>query len=167
MGLFRKNKQEFNLAKILKKDDETDIVLAIDDYLNLKSNYCDKIEVLNEAQRTFVFVENLEKEINNGGFNQFYFNSSGDYSHETVDALLKIGANRTADIIKTANSQFPENTVPTDRGKRQEILEQIEDVADEIWDNCDTEFYEYEDNITELLIEFVKKNKDDINNSCY
>ncbi|MBI9058550.1 MAG: DMP19 family protein [Labilibaculum sp.] len=163
MGLFKKNKQDtkFNLDKILKLDDETSIVIAIDDYLNEKSEYCEKIEKLNESQKTFIIIENLEREINNGGFNQFYFNSSGDFSHETVDALIEIGAIKTADIVKKSNSQFPENRVTTNRDERQEILEQIEDTANKIWETCDEDFYKYEDNIAVLLIDFVKANKTD------
>jgi hypothetical protein len=163
MGLFKKNKQDskFDLDKILKMDDETSILIEIDEYLNGKSEYCEKIDKLNESQLTFIIIENLEREINNGGFNQFYFNSSGDFSHETIDELIKIGANKTADIVKKANSQFPDNKVPKDRTERQEILEQIEDKANEIWDTCDNDFYKYEDKIGALLIEFVKANKTD------
>ncbi|MDN5211489.1 DMP19 family protein [Fulvivirgaceae bacterium BMA12] len=163
MGLFKKNKQDskFNLDKVLKMGDETSIIIAIDDYLNEKSDYCEDIKKLNKSQQTFIIIENLEREINNGGFNQFYFNSSGDFSQETVDALIEIGANKTADIVKKANSQFPDNEVPKDRDKRQDILEQIEDKADEIWETCDNDFYKYEDNIAGQLIEFVKANKTD------
>jgi len=160
---FKKNKQDsnFDLEKVLTMDNETDIILAIDEYLNEKSEYCEKIENLNESQKTFIIVENLEREINNGGFNQFYFNSSGDFSYETVDALIKIGANKTAEIVKKANSQFPNEKLPKERIERQEVLEQIEDKADEIWETCDTDFYEYEDDIGGLLIEFVKNNKEE------
>ena len=70
------------------------IVMEIDTYLNSKSDYGENIEKLNPSQKTFLFVENLEREINNGGFNQFYFNSSGDFSQETVNALLEIGAKK-------------------------------------------------------------------------
>ena len=163
MVLFIKNKQDpkFNLDKLLKMDDVTSIVMAIDDYLNEKSDYCEEIEKLNKSQQTFIVIENLEREINNGGFNQFYFNSSGDFSYETVDSLIQIGAKKTADIVKKANSQFPDNKIPKDRDKRQDILEQNEDKADEIWETCDNDFYKYEDNISGLLIEFVKANKTD------
>jgi hypothetical protein len=76
-------------------------------------------------------------------------------------ALIKIGANKTADIVKKANSQFPDNKVPKNRTERQNIIEQIEDKADVIWETCDNDFYKYEDNIAGLLIEFVRINKTD------
>ncbi len=152
---------EFDLEKVLKIERRDMIVMEIDSYLNEKSEYGEKIKKLNSSQRTFLFVENLEREINNGGFNQFYFNSSGDFSQETVTALLEIGANKTAEIVKRANSEFKNGTVPKERTERQNELELIEEKAEENWNNCYSEFYKYQENITELLISFVLKNKSD------
>ena len=150
---------EFDLEKALKIERRDMIVMKIDTYLNSKFEYGENIEKLNPSQRTFLFVENLEREINNGGFNQFYFNSSGDFSQETVNALLEIGAKKTAEIVKKANSEFKNGIVPKDRTERQNELELIEEKAEENWNKCDSEFYEYQDNLTELLIAFVIKNK--------
>lgn len=137
------------------------IVMEIGSYLNEKSEYGDKIDKLNSSQQTFLYVENLEREINNGGFNQFYFNSSGDFSQESVIALLEIGADKTAEIVKKANSEFKKGIVPKDRTERQNELELIEQKAEENWNKCDSEFYKYQDNLTELLIAFVIKNRAD------
>ena len=150
---------QFDLEKVLKIERRDMIVMEIDSYLNKKSEYGENIEKLNSKQRTFLFVENLEREINNGGFNQFYFNSSGNFSQETIKALLEIGANKTAEIVKKANSEFKNGTVPKDRSERQNELELIEEKAKENWNKRDSEFYEYQDNLTELLIAFVIKNK--------
>ena len=153
------SQKAFNLEKILKIEKRHFIVMEIDDYLNNKSEYGEKIEKLNSSQQTFLFVENLEREINNGGFNQFYFNSSGAFSQETVFALLEIGAEITADIVKNANAEFKSVTVPKDRSERQNELELIEEKAAENWNKYDSEFYKYQDDLTELLIKFVIKNK--------
>ena len=155
------SQMEFNLDKTLKIERRDMIVMEIDTYLNEKSEYGEKIEKLNSSQRTFLFVENLEREINNGGFNQFYFNSSGDFSQETLNALLEIGAEKTVKIVENANSEFDNGNVPKDRIKRQNKLELIEEKAEENWEKCDTEFYEYQDDLTELLIAFILKNKAD------
>jgi hypothetical protein len=150
---------EFNLEKVLKIERRDMIVMEIETYLNEKSEYGENIEKLNSSQQAFLFVENLEREVNNGGFNQFYFNSSGDFSQETVNALLEIGAEKTAEIIKKANSEFKNGIVTKDRTERQNELEQIEKKAKENWNKCDSEFYEYKDDLIELLIAFVIKNK--------
>lgn len=150
---------EFDLEKVLKIERRDMIVMKIDTYLNSKSEYGENIEKLNPSQKTFLFVENLEREINNGGFNQYYFNSSGDFSQETVNALLEIGAEKTAEIVKKANSEFKSGFVPKNRTERQIELELFEKKAEENWNKCDSEFYEYKDDLTELLIAFVINNK--------
>jgi hypothetical protein len=102
----------------------------------------------------------LEREINNGGFNQYFFNSSGDFAHKTVQSLQTIGANKTADILQKAIDQFPNSNVPEDRTERQEILEQIQETADVVWEDLDQKFFSYEDDLNTLNIEFVRKNRD-------
>lgn len=152
---------EIDLDKVLKKEKRDMIVMEIDTYLNKKCEYGEKIDRLNESQKVLLIVGNLEREINNGGFHQFYFNSSGDYANETIDALIKIGANKTAEIVKKANSEFKNGILPKDRVERQNELELIEEKGEGNWNKCDSEFYEYQDDLTELLIAFVIKNKRD------
>ncbi|WP_282162143.1 DMP19 family protein [Ulvibacterium marinum] len=149
------------MDKVLQNERRDIIVMEIDSYLNQKSQYGDKMGNLNESQITFLIIENLEREINNGGFNQFYWNSSGDYANETAEALEKIGAKKTAGIVKKANSEFNNGIVPQDKDKRYAALEKIEEKARENWKNCNAQFYKYEDNITELLIAFVLNNHAD------
>lgn len=108
-----------------------------------------------------MYIENLEREINNGGFSQFFSNSSGNHAKETVQALKEIKANKTATLLEKAIQQFPDSNVPSDRRKREDIMEKMEDNAYEVWDELDNSFYKYEDNITELLLDFVKNNIDD------
>ena len=137
------------------------IITEIDIYLNEKCEYGEKIDRLNESQKILLIIKNLEREINNGGFNQFYWNSSGDYANETIGALVNIGANKTAEIVKKANSEFNNGTVPKGRIERQNELELIENKAEENWNNLDLTFYGYNEDLTELLIAFVIKNKED------
>lgn len=152
---------DFDLDKVLKIKRRDMIVMEIDIYLNKKSKYGEKINLLNESQKVLLIIENLEREINNGGFHQFYWNSSGNHANETVDALTRIGATKTAEIVIKANSEFRNGTVPIDRFERQNELELIEEKAEENWNECNLKFYDYQDNLTELLITFVLKNKTD------
>ena len=152
---------EFDIDKVLKLESRDKIVTEIDTYLNKKCEYGEKVNLLNNSQKILWIIENLEREINNGGFNQFYWNSSGNYANETIDALILIEAYKTAEIVKKANSEFKNGSVPKDRAERQNELELIEENAEENWNNLDSEFYEYNDDLTELLIAFVINNKSD------
>lgn len=160
---FKSNSQEkLSLESILKLEPD-EIIMKIDDYINKLSKYGDNIESLNPFQKSFFLIENFEKEINNGGFNQFYFNSSGNYSLETVDALYKIGAKKTAKIVEIANSKFPNKLVPKNWEERQNVSIIIDENI-ELWNEQDKAFYKSEENITELLIQFIIKNKTDFEN---
>jgi hypothetical protein len=114
---------------------------------------------LTNYQKMFYFNQNLEREINNGGFNQYLRNSSGKYAHVTIFSLQAIGANKTADILQKAIDQFPNKKVPPDQDERMKIIEDVENVANEIWEELDQQFYKYEDDLNTLNIEFVKKHK--------
>jgi hypothetical protein len=56
----------------------------------------------------------LEGQVNNGGFDQFFFNSSGDYAHEILTAYREIKAYNTVELIKNAIDLFPVLPVPKD-----------------------------------------------------
>ena len=145
------------------------IVMEIGTYLNEKSNYGEEMEKLNPSQRILVIVETLEGEINNGGFDQFYFNSSGDYANETVDALIMLGALNTAEMVRKANAEFPNGIVPKDREKRQDVLDSIREKSSENWNRLESIYYGHNkevgememENLPALLIEFIKANKSD------
>ena len=148
-----------DLATLLNSDNINNTIIDIDTFICELCHYGDSIEKLTEQQKTFYFNQNLEREVNNGGFNQYFCNSSGDNVHETVLWLKNIGANNAAQLLQKAIDKFPGKIVPKNQGERIKIVEEIEDAADEIWNELDEKFFEYEDDLTDLNIECVKKNK--------
>ena len=140
-------------------NDTDKLIMDLDTYLCELSSYGNELEKLTEPEKTFYYNQYLEKEINNGGFNQYFYNSSGDFAHQTLISLRQINAIKTADILQLAIDQFPNSIVAKDRSERQEILETIEEKADEVWEQLDKRFLEYEDNLYDLNIEFIKQNR--------
>ncbi len=166
-SLFDTNDSTFDIDKILQSNNENEMSIKISKYIHKKSNYGKEIDKLTEPQKVFLYIDNLLTEVNNGGFNQFYTNSSGNFSHETVEALKTIGAYKTAKIVETANSQFPNNRVPKDRNIRIVVLRQIEIAANPVWDTLNNKFYrpnpktgELEIDSASLLIRYILKNKE-------
>ncbi len=155
---------EFDLEKVLASERIDVAVMEIGTYLNFKSNYGEKLGKLNDSQKILFYVEALEFEVNNGGFDQFYFNSNGDFSNEIPKALKQIGAFKTAELVKKANAVFNQELVPIKRNKRQNIMEKIADQSEVIWNQCDEEFYSNEENLSQLLFEFVLAHKTDFEN---
>ena len=94
-------------------------------------------------------IEALEGEVNNGGFDQFFYNSAGDKTAETILALEAIGAARTADIVKRAAAMFPGGMPPKERFARQDIL-LTAFPSSEAFKALDNEFYEYFDDLEGL-----------------
>src|ERR1700719_337215 len=99
-------------------------------------------------------IGNLETEVSNRGFDQFFYNSAGDNTAETIQALEAIGAGRMADIVKRAAFKFPGNMPPKDRFLRQEALLQISPDA-ETFEELDGEFYGYPDDLSSLLAKYL------------
>ncbi len=164
MGIFdffKKKSKKPNLDKVFLEKESEKAIMEIDEWLNEISEYGQNLSKLNSSQQLVIVIENLEREINNGGFNQFYLNSSGNHSKETISYLNKIGANKTAEIVEKANSEWPNKQVPKDRIERIAILETIVEKAEPVWEECDQIFYEYQDDIAGLLMNFVKKNRAD------
>jgi hypothetical protein len=63
----------------------------------------------------------LRTELNNGGFDQLFFNSAGDVVPQAVSAARNGGASELADLIERA-TVFLGADYPTDRGLRQDRL---------------------------------------------
>jgi len=164
MGLFglfkKKDKVNDSMAHIWKLTDKNDFVVAMTEYLDHKTQYGDDMSVLSEAERIFYITQTLEMEVNNGGFSQFFYNSGGDFANELVSAFTAIGANATAAICQKAISAFGRE-IPIDRDEREEMLDELKsDEIDEILEECDNAFFDYEDDLNELNYHFVMKNKE-------
>lgn len=158
--LFTKCNQMNPIEKALQNKDETKSIIAIEEVLWNKTELGDDYENLTEAEKTFIFVELLEAEINNGGFDQYFFNSSGDYTLETLESLERIKAHKTAKIVAQAFKIFPVQPIPKDNEKRRTILENIDKNISNKWNLLEDDFYANDENIGKLLLDYVKNNKE-------
>jgi hypothetical protein len=109
---------------------------------------------LSEADRILVSIWALEADVNNGGFDQYYFNTAGDTAHYAPVALRSIGARAMADIVERANSLFGPSGPPASRDARQDALLALTS-SEDLWGQLDREFYAYPDDISTLLTQFL------------
>jgi hypothetical protein len=141
---------------ILKKQSGQDAIIAIDNLLTpLFYSNPDKLSL---PEKNIVYVEELEREINNGGFNQFFFNGAGDYTEETIDALSAIGSKVFLEILTQARREFPPGRFPRDRSQRQAILKDMPEKSNDVWERLDQRFMRYEEDIHHLLVKYIKIN---------
>jgi len=143
------------IALLLNNDAEK--ITRIGEIIGKKIPVKDNFSNLNEFEKTFIYIDVLENSVTNGGFIQFFFNSSGQFAHEIFHAYLAINAEKTIDILTKAIHLFPEMPVPKDARIRQQIL-MGKDSNIDLWDALDLEFYKYEDNIIELTLNYVREN---------
>ena len=101
------------------------------------------------GERVYQLVRELEDEVNNGGFHQFFYNSAGDDTAETIQALERIGASRMADILIRAVARLRDGVAPQERFARQRVLPEPSALMD-----LDMEFYAYPDDLASLLAEY-------------
>lgn len=157
INLFSKGK----LNKIWSIGDTNERLIALSEYVAEKCQFGIKMEKLSHPERVFFITQNVEIEVNNGGFSQFFYNSTGDFSAETVQAFLAIGAEKTAAICQRALDAVGQ-PLPVNRAERIELLEKIESGAlAEALDSCDNAFYSCEEDLNALTDAYVMKNKAD------
>jgi hypothetical protein len=144
------------VESILKNKSGQKAIIEIDNLLT--PIFYSKPVKLSDCEKNIVYIEELEREVNNGGFKQFFYNSAGDYTFEIINALKLIGSKIFLGLLEKAIKEFPESNVTKDRDKRQEILGNIEEKANIVWEELDNQFFKYEENIYKLLIDYIMKN---------
>ena len=86
-------------------------------------------------------------EVCNGGFQQFFFNSTGVLAPEAAAGFRAVGMPRTAAVVVAAMASFGE-PYPRDREERQDALDALatSGAGDEDWDSpfkdLDNRFYD-------------------------
>ena len=143
---------------VLAKEDATEFAIALSDLVFPRYDR-DGFAALTPDERVAYCVDALEREVNNGGFDQFFWNSSGDTAHETQAALGEIGAPAAAQLVREAIAAFPGGKVPADRGEREKVLETLPESAREKWGELDGRFYEYPDDLAALMRRYVQAHR--------
>ncbi len=114
-------------------------------------------------------INELEKEVNNGGYLQFFTNSSGRYVDETFEALDLIGANYNHQLLENAvNILLKHNESAEDLNERinsktlYELIDLSEfygnnELQDELY-QLDKEFYKYKEDYSKLKMDYFENN---------
>ena len=141
------------IALLLNNDSEK--IIRIGEIIGKKIKKRDHFEKLNEFEKTFIFIDIFENHTTDGGFETFFWDSAGQFSHEILEAYEKIGAKNTASIIYDSFLLFGEIPIPKNTDMRREVLSKINPNS---WINLDEKYYNCNDNIVLLVLEFIKNN---------
>tara|TARA_Y100001934_G_C12255617_1_gene727369 strand:+ start:154 stop:771 length:618 start_codon:yes stop_codon:yes gene_type:complete len=123
----------------------------------------DKISKLTNGQQAVFSTWWLEAEVNNGGFNQFYFNSSGQFAEMAEIGFMTIGAKKFSELTKRANKIYSENKERLEEFDDGTMESFSESYRDNPLNDLDTEFYNLYDSekIEQLRIKYIRDNKNE------
>jgi len=112
-------------------------------------------------QKVFSAVWAVESEVNNGGFSQYFVNSSAESAPFVVEALETIEAPRTADICRRAIAvAFPDGLPQTPETIRSVAEDFSGDVLGKL-ETMDQEFFAYPHSLTDLLFAYASKHPEE------
>ena len=149
------SRHSMSIHDILAISDDTKFAISLGDAMFKRETEVG-FDRLTGAERVALCVNALEREINNGGFDQFFFNSSGDHARQTLEALNAIGAPQVASMLSRAIAVFPDSAPSSDRTKRQAQLDALDQAKRDSLGDVDQEFFAYPEPITELLRVYVE-----------
>jgi hypothetical protein len=108
-----------------------------------------------------IVKHDIDVEVNNGGWSQFFTNSSKRHAPYAVRAMEAIGHQQAADVTRQAvaalkiEEPFTEDEVDGAMDDREQEIEEVLDPLDNIW-------YDEIGGVDDELFDYIKRNKDKI-----
>lgn len=109
-----------------------------------------------EEQQVFSAIWELEGQVNNGGFMQYFQSADGHTANAAPAALRAIGAAKCADIVARALAIVSAQSLPEDQASRERLIESLDEPTQSALHSLDEEFLLYPDHLTDLLFEYVR-----------
>ena len=155
-------------VEILQTIPDDKLEQAIIDYISTKiENYQTELSDVSNLPPGFQMVYStwvLEGEVNNGGFNQFFFNPSGQFAEMALRSLELIGATDYSELVRRA---IDTHQLEMQNPALQDLYEQATRKAfSESYKlsglgDCDDAFYELNDRLSELRVSYVRSHPED------
>jgi hypothetical protein len=156
------NEKSLSVHEIVKLESDfriDSLVCAIEGLILLKD---DSDADINEEELIVLAVEAMEREVNNGGYAQFFSNSSWRFTPYLVNSLNRIGSTQAKQLAEQAISalgvgELTNETDVTEYHDRIQEAVENDDVSEKL-DEIDSRYYEMEEDVAGLVFGFVKKN---------
>jgi hypothetical protein len=116
-------------------------------------------ENMSEEEMVIITIEAMEREVNNGGWGQFFVNA-GHFAPVIVDALKRIKCTKTEKIARRA-LEVVKKTPITKKEIENGTWEDHEERQAE-FEKCDSRYFERDENIEESLFAFIVANRSKI-----
>jgi hypothetical protein len=103
----------------------------------------------------FEALGDLHGEIGNGGFSQYFFNSSGNEWKEALAGLEILHDQRGHDILVSAIKVFGPDGPDLDRGRRQKQMNESSKTKEAQWDKLDAAWDQHSDDLGHAVIKWI------------
>lgn len=121
------------------------------------------VSALNVGQRALFSVWCVDSEVHNGGFNQFYFNSSGPFAEMAVEGFKTFGAVKCATLMEKANILFSSIKVGLEKFNDGTLESFSKSYENNPLNELDREFYTLwkEENVSQRQIDYIRSHIDE------
>ncbi|WP_433900543.1 DMP19 family protein [Sphingobacterium puteale] len=175
-GCSERTKQNNNKLSIQTPLTEQTIDTTSDDMLlevvydnlfrKLSAAYDKEYEIVfswNKSRQAIYMISRLEAEVNNGGYNQFYFNSSGQFATALPEALKLVGATQFADLTERANSTFEKEKSKITEDQDGTVEGFSKSYENNPLNKFDEVFYKLNEakNLQKIQVDYIRKNKNE------
>jgi hypothetical protein len=155
-------------VKIIKSTPDDQLEQVILDYIQTKipdegSEFSTVVNMSPGFQMMYS-TSLLESEVNNGGFNQFFINSSGEFAEMALASLKLLGATDYYSVLQKAIEIF---RAEKQDARLQDLYSQrtaqafSESYQETKLGQCDKGFYDLGDRLSELRVQYVRAHPKD------
>ena len=149
----------YELLEMAKEYRVDSLVLAFEQAIKQKAEQDRHIQ-FSKLEHAILAIEALEREVNNGGYDQFFLNNP-EHVPNVVELLQYVGLPITAQITEKAIMALQIDKQITIEAV-QEAMDEEDDQRDEILSTCDDKFFAYEEDIATTLFNFIENHRNDI-----
>jgi Domain of unknown function (DUF4375) len=117
---------------------------------------------LKPAEQALIGTWELANEVYNGGFMQYFHNSSREHAKPMVDVLRSIDARQAADILESAIALAGPGTTLGDEPNYLAAVNSMPDDVERQITELERKFYDELDNLHLRLFRYLSKHRDQI-----
>lgn len=133
-------------------------------YRKLSATHDKEYEIVvswNKSRQAIYMISQLQTEVNNGGYNQFYFNSSGQFAAALPEALKLVGATKFADLTERANSTFEKEKSKITKDQDGTVEGFSKSYENNPLNKFDEEFYKLNEtkDLQKIQVDYIRKNR--------
>lgn len=118
--------------------------------------YETSLSKFSKPQRLLFAIAWYEAEVNNGGHDQFFMNSTGIVWKDALEGFVAVGAVERANILKEAAKRMGGNP-SLDRDERSDQMDKFSPDFEDL----DSKFYELKDEFEEKVNKYIKEHRKD------